>query len=292
MNSSTAQPVRRRYNRGAARLLVLGIALALASLVAFAPRIASVHAQDAASTPAAKTPAAAKSVTITDGKGNEARIEISDNDRAAKSADKPPSAAESSPGSDAGAADKTVRRGKRGRVTIDANGDYDSFDAFVHDRPGIAAMVFFVVAVVFFAPVLAIGLILWYRFRKARMLNETMLKLAEKGVVPPAEALGALTSGKPGATLQSTPIYEQARQIQRRAAWSDLRKGVLIGGVGLALTLYSILSDREPNGFGLVLLFVGLGFVVLWWFEERRLTPPGSPGSDTTGTPGGTPPTA
>ena len=62
--------------------------------------------------------------------------------------------------------------------------------------------------------------------------------------------------------------------MQRRAAWSDLRKGVLMSGFGLALSVYSLLEDREPNGLGLVLLFVGLGFIVLWWFEERRFAPP------------------
>ena len=138
-------------------------------------------------------------------------------------------------------------------------------------------MVVAIVAVVFLAPVLVIALILWYRMRKARMLNETMLKLAERGVVTSADALEALAGGKQAAVVAAAaaaaPLYEQAKQIRRRAAWSDLRKGVFIGGVGLALTLYSLLDDREPNALGLVLLFVGIGFVVLWWFEERQLAP-------------------
>ncbi len=84
-------------------------------------------------------------------------------------------------------------------MTIDGLGtdrEFDSFDEFVHDEPALAAMVVAIVAVVFFAPVLAIALILWYRMRKARMLNETMLKLAEKGIVPSADALDALAGGK------------------------------------------------------------------------------------------------
>jgi hypothetical protein len=139
--------------------------------------------------------------------------------------------------------------------------------------------------------------------RKARMLNETMLQLAEKGVVTSTEALEALAGGKQAAVLAtgaaSAPIYEQAKQIRRRAAWSDLRKGVFTGGVGLALTLYSWLEDHEPNGLGLVLLFVGLGFIVLWWFEERQLAPAAgaaaSPGQTTAASgapPGGPPPLA
>jgi hypothetical protein len=83
-------------------------------------------------------------------------------------------------------------------------------------------MVVAIVTVVFLSPVLAIGLILWYRMRKARMLNETMLKLAEKGVVTSGDALEALAGGKTAAVLQGSataaPIYEQAKQIRRRAA--------------------------------------------------------------------------
>ncbi len=94
---------------------------------------------------------------------------------------------------------KSGKPRKRARVTIDGIGtdkDFDSFDEFVRDEPALAAMVISVVAVVFLAPVLAIALILWYRMRKARMLNETMLKLAEKGVVPSTDALDALAGGR------------------------------------------------------------------------------------------------
>ena len=32
-----------------------------------------------------------------------------------------------------------------------------------------------------------------------------------------------------------------------------------------------MLDDGSANSVGLVLLFVGIGFVVLWYFEERQL---------------------
>jgi hypothetical protein len=141
-------------------------------------------------------------------------------------------------------------------------------------------MVVLVVAIVFLTPVFAIALILWYRMRKARMLNETMLRLAEKGIVPPAEALQSLagTANQRAAfnAGSAAPLYEQAVQIRRRAAWSDLRKGVIMGGIGLGLTMFSMLDDGTPNSIGLVLLFVGAGYLVLWWFEERQLAPKGS----------------
>jgi hypothetical protein len=107
-----------------------------------------------------------------------------------------------------------------------------------------------------------------------------MLKLAERGVVAPGVAMEAV--GTPGVSLQSlpatAPLYEQAKQVRKRAAWSDLRKGVILGGLGLGLTFWSMLDDGTANGFGLVLLFVGIGYVILWYFEERQLgTRPGAP---------------
>jgi hypothetical protein len=241
-------------------------------------------------------------VTITDGRGAEAKIEVKDAEdstaKAAAAAGSPSDAIDSPPAQPGG---RSATVGKRARVQIDGLGTdrkFDSFGAFAHDEPAIAAMVVAIVSVVFLAPVLAIGLILWYRMRKARMLNETMLKLAEKGIVAPADALEALAGGKQAAALATAaataPLYEQARQIQRRAAWSDLRKGVITGGIGLGLTLFSMFDDRSPNSVGLVLLFVGIGFVLLWWLEERQIAPSNgvAPGGASGGTPGGPPPSA
>ena len=86
---------------------------------------------------------------------------------------------------------------------------------------------------------------------KARMLNETMIRLAEKGVITSSDALEALAGSKQAAAAVSaaaavTPLQEQARQLRRRAAWSDLRKGVFTAGVGVALghDSYSVASSR------------------------------------------------
>ena len=102
--------------------------------------------------------------------------------------------------------------------------EFDSVGDFVHNEPELAGMVVAIVTVVFLAPVLAIALILWYRMRKARMLNETMLKLAEKGIVTSSDALEALAGGKQAAAVVTAaaavaPLQEQAKQLRRRAAW-------------------------------------------------------------------------
>jgi len=285
------------------RRLVLGAAFLAGLAFALAPRTPAVQAQQTPPPAAESKQPPTKTVTISSGRGVEAKIEVKEpaDPKAGTATSAGAQAdAEAAPPPDAGKGTSrghNVAIGKHGRVTVNGLGtdrEFDSFDQFVHDEPAIAAMVVAIVAVVFLAPVLAIGLILWYRMRKARMLNETMLKLAERGVVAPADALQALTSGKQAAILSAgastAPIYEQAKQIRRRAAWSDLRKGVFTGGVGLALSFYSMLEDREPNAIGLVLLFVGIGFVVLWWFEERQLAP--SVGGASGGTSGGPPPSA
>jgi hypothetical protein len=166
--------------------------------------------------------------------------------------------------------------------------DYDSFEDFVEKAPWIAGLVFMSTALVFLVPLVVIILVIWYKVRRTRMMNETMLKLAERGIVPPGEAMQAIAEGRPAAAVESGPstgpLFEQAKALRRRAAWSDLRKGVIMGAIGLGLSAWSIVDDGSPNGLGLVLLFVGIGYVVLWHFEERQRadrrggTPPGAAG--------------
>ena len=151
-------------------------------------------------------------------------------------------------------------------------------------------MVLGIVFIVFLTPILIIALVIWYKVRKTRMQNETMLKLAEKGIVAPGEALQAIGTGQStsviGAAAASAPLAEQARALRKQAAWSDLRKGVLMGTVGLALTFYSLFDDRSPNWLGLVLLFVGIGYCVLWYFEDQQVTAARASGSTSSSSPG------
>jgi|KBSSwiStaDraftv2_1062776.scaffolds.fasta_scaffold23068_8 hypothetical protein len=268
------------------RRFVLGAAFLIGLAAALGPRTAPVHAQEPkAAAPAAKAPSS-KSITITDEQGKP-RIEIRKDGDAGR--------ATVTPGDSADDEDATPARpgghrgiviGKHGRIQIDGLEDkeFDTVGDFVREEPELAGMVVAIVTVVFMAPVLAIGLILWYRMRKARMLNETMLKLAEKGVVSSSDALEALAGGKQAAAVVAAaaavaPLQEQSKQIRRRAAWSDLRKGVFCAVIGVALSVFSLLDDRSPNGVGLVLIFVGVGFLVLWWFEERQLATPSAPAS-------------
>jgi Domain of unknown function (DUF6249) len=170
-------------------------------------------------------------------------------------------------------------------ITIDGNDhvrihqgrssdDFDSFEAMLDKAPWIAGVIFLSTAMLFLVPLLVIILVIWYKMRKARMLNETMLKLAERGVVPPAEAMDAIGAARPQAAMASGPhtasLYERARGIRARSVWSDLRRGVILMAIGLAVQMCSMVEDGEASGIGLVLLFLGVAYVVLWYFEDRQ----------------------
>lgn len=170
--------------------------------------------------------------------------------------------------------------GEKDRVVVRGFGhdeEFDSFAEFVERAPWIAGIVFVTTFLVFLVPLLIIALLIWYKVRKTRMQNETMLKLAEKGVIAPGEALTALANGRQAEALAATPatapLYEQAKQIRKRAAWSDLRKGVILLAIGVALSAFSMFDDGTPNVIGLVLLFLGLGYLVLWYLEDRQAAP-------------------
>ena len=264
-----------RHLPPAVRRLVIGGALLLASLAAFLPQTPSVRAAEtAAMSPwrLAQNDAKAAADTARDAAREASQI--------AKDAAREAAAAAREAQRTASEADIDVdidppRRHKGIRIGIgDADRQYDSFDQFLDRDPALASMVLGMVFIVFLTPILFTGLIIWYKMRKNRMQNETMLKLAEKGIVTPSDAMQAINSGRVGAVLgvaaSNAPLAEQARALRRHAAWSDLRKGVLMGTVGLALTLYGMVDDGSPSWIGLVLLFVGIGYCVLWYFEDQQ----------------------
>ena len=93
---------------------------------------------------------------------------------------------------------------------------------------------------IFLTPIILLVGIIWYKLRKTRLQNEAVLKLAERGVMPSAQAVDAVMAGTPpaqaapAAAAAAVPVAVASR---RRAVWSDLRKGVLLAAVGVALVL-------------------------------------------------------
>jgi hypothetical protein len=250
------------------RRLVLGIALALALAVGLPRSAAPVDAAPATEVVAApEASAPAQGDTSAPAKADAGRSAAK---RGSHDADE----------ADVTVSSRGIVVGKGGHgVSVRGMGsdrEYDSFEEFVNDAPWLAAIVFLAVLMVFLMPLLIVVLFIWYKLRKTRMQNEAMLKLAEKGVVAPAEAMSSIVA-TPGAMQNvppsAVPLYEQARQLRKRAAWSDLRKGVVLLAVGLGLTFFSMLDDGTPNSIGLICLFLGIGYGALWFFEERQAAP-------------------
>jgi len=282
------------------RRLILGVAFAIGLAVAAAPHMTSVRAADldGAAVAQADTPAAPNAPSSTAATPNGAAP------AAAPAANEKPdkAAADAEDGADdpdtAGkpSSKSTITRDKHAiiiekgdrKIRVEGLGrdrEYDSFQQFVQDAPWLAGLVFLATLLVFLVPLLIVVLLIWYKLRKNRIANETMLKLAERGVVPPATAMDAVASGTAASVAAAAtpppgnPAYDQARYLHRRTVWSDLRKGIILCAVGLGLSFWSMLDDGTPNSVGLVLLFVGLGYCLLWFFEDRTTASPRSPGT-------------
>lgn len=177
------------------------------------------------------------------------------------------------------------------RIQIDGGNDDFDFDAFnngMKKMPWAIGLIFLVVSSIFLTPVILLIGIIWYKLRKTRLQNEAMLALAAKGVVPAAVAADALAASASPVSV-APQVYQQALAQRKRVIWSDLRKGVILSMIGLAFLLYGITNSGEPSWVGLVLLFVGIGYIVLWWMEGRHLqqTSSAGPASEAGSGPGG-----
>ncbi len=117
------------------------------------------------------------------------------------------------------------------------NGIFDAFGMVI----AIITIIF-----IFGTPVIIVLSILFYKLRKARRLQDTVIKLAEKGVPIPPE-------------LFASPLGPNA----------DLRRGVLLiaVGVGLALFLWSV---RGPWGLGAIPLLLGAAYLLVWHLDQKK----------------------
>lgn len=94
-------------------------------------------------------------------------------------------------------------------------------------------------------PVTLVGIILWYKMRRNQLLHETALKLAEKGQPVPRElfADGAGTN-------------------------SSLRLGVVLVMLGLGICVALQLAGLRAWSFGIIPVFMGLGYLIVWKLEK------------------------
>jgi hypothetical protein len=147
--------------------------------------------------------------------------------------------------------------------TID---DHDrDLDSLAHGRsqddiPGIVVpIVAITLLTVFGAPVLIVGLILYFSFSRQRALHRTVRMMVEKGQ-PVPEAL-----------LNPPPAQRQR---------SDVRRGVVLTMVGLGLMVFfGAVNDWESGAWtlGLIPFLIGVGYLLVWKLDTKKDNPPPVP---------------
>lgn len=98
-------------------------------------------------------------------------------------------------------------------------------------------------------PVVIVGLLLYFRHRRNKMLHETVRTMVEKGVPIPPEMF----------KNTGTECTESDRTGRPR---NDLRKGLILLGIGIGVV---ILTGKA----GYIVLFLGVAFVVASFFEGK-----------------------
>ena len=95
-------------------------------------------------------------------------------------------------------------------------------------------------------PLLLVAIVLYYKHRKARLAHETIARLAEKGLPVPPELL----------------------EPPRRPASAGLRGGLVLVGLGVALSVF--FSGWGPGwSIGLIPGLMGAALLIAWKIENR-----------------------
>ena len=110
-------------------------------------------------------------------------------------------------------------------------------------------------ATLFGAPVLIVGVIMFFSYIKARSLHKTVRMMVEKGQ-PVPEALFA---------ARHTPAKQR----------SDMRRGVVLLMVGLGIMLFLAAVNEFEGGawaLGLIPFMIGAGYLAIWVMEGNKIT--------------------
>jgi hypothetical protein len=106
-----------------------------------------------------------------------------------------------------------------------------------------------IVAIVFGCgvPVAIVGLVLYFGHRRNRLVHETVRAMIEKGQPVTPELVAGLGA-------------KDGKAVRPR---SDLRKGLIVTGVGIGL----VILVGKP---GWIVLFIGVAFLVVWLVEPKN----------------------
>jgi hypothetical protein len=102
-------------------------------------------------------------------------------------------------------------------------------------------------------PVLIVGIFYYSRFRKDKMLHETLRTMIDKGVSIPPELL------KPA---------EAERKPRQR---NDLRSGMILVAVGIGLVvMLNTAHNKTMSGVGFIPLLIGVAFLIVWKLDRKK----------------------
>jgi hypothetical protein len=146
----------------------------------------------------------------------------------------------------------------------DHDKDLDALDRLGDKHSGdIPEFVIPIVAIVFMtifgAPVLIVGLILYFSFSRQRALHRTVRMMVEKGQ-PVPEAL-----------LNPPPAQRQR---------SDVRRGVVLTMIGVGLMVFLAAANDWEGGawtLGLIPFLIGVGYLLVWKLDTKKDNPPPVP---------------
>jgi Domain of unknown function (DUF6249) len=146
----------------------------------------------------------------------------------------------------------------------DHDKDLDALDHLGDKKPSdIPEIVIPIVAItlltVFGAPVLIVGLIMYFSFSRSRAMHRTVRMMVEKGQ-PVPEAL-----------LNPPPAQRQR---------SDLRRGVVLTMIGIGLmAFFGAVNDWEGGSWtlGLIPFLIGVGYLLVWTLDTKKDNPPPVP---------------
>jgi hypothetical protein len=146
----------------------------------------------------------------------------------------------------------------------DHDKDLDALDRLGDEKSrDIPEIVIPIVAItlltVFGAPVLIVGLIMYFSFSRSRAMHRTVRMMVEKGQPVPEALLNPPTA-----------------QRQR----SDLRRGVVLTMIGIGLmAFFGAVNDWEGGSWtlGLIPFLIGMGYLLVWKLDTKKDNPPPLP---------------
>ncbi|OGT81700.1 MAG: hypothetical protein A3H91_10530 [Gammaproteobacteria bacterium RIFCSPLOWO2_02_FULL_61_13] len=151
--------------------------------------------------------------------------------------------------------DRGVKDAVKKKRHVVINGDGDSDDDIPSWVGFVAAL-----AVVFTLgmPIIVVGLILYFGYRKRRLAHDTINGFLASGKEIPPEIMHNL-------------FQDAGRSIQAQAPRTNMHKGTLNASLGLGMVIgFSIIDADFLAAIGFIFLLVGLAQLLIWKLEQGK----------------------